>query len=184
MDDRDIIALYFKRDENAIAETDRQYGKYCRTVAERILYSETDAEECVNDTYLRLWNTIPPTLPDSLRAYAGRITRNLALDRYRKSTAAKRGEPLLALDELAECLTDGQTPEQAAENAELSASLNRFVKALPQRERVLFVRRYFHLVSIEEMAKELLMTQSNVKVSLHRIRNKLKAHLAAEGIEI
>ena len=184
MEDKQIVDLYWARSEAAIAETEKKYGRYCHYIAYQILASDEDAEEVVNDTYLKAWNTIPPQRPEILRAFFAKITRNLALDRYRQDTAAKRGEPPVALDELAEILSDGQTPERAAENAELAASLNRFVKALPQRELVLFVRRYFHLVSVEEMAKELFMTRSNVKVSLHRIRNKLKAHLAAEGIEI
>ncbi|MBR0326803.1 MAG: RNA polymerase sigma factor [Clostridia bacterium] len=144
MEDKQIIELYFARNESAIAETDKKYGAYCRTVAYRILEDRLDSEEIANDTYLRLWNSIPPQRPDPLKPYIGRISRNLALDVYDAKHAKKRGGVTLALEELAECLPfeDGR---EIGESAALSDLLSRFISSLRERERTIFVRRYFHL---------------------------------------
>ena len=181
MDDAKIISLYFLRDESAISATDEKYGAYCRTVAGSILRDGPEAEECVSDSYYKTWQTVPPTRPTSLKAYLGRITRNLALDRYRRDRAKKRsGEAELSADELYECLP--------AEGAEISDSLaladaiNRFLASLPQRSRVLFVQRYWYCMTIKEIARANLMRESAVKVSIMRSRDAFREFLIKEGL--
>lgn len=181
MDDAKIISLYFSRDESAITETDKKYGRYCRAVAENILRDEPDAEECVSDTYLRTWQTVPPTRPTSLKAYLGRIARNLALDRYRKSRAKKRsGEAMLSADELYECAPSTDAPID--DSLSLADAINRFLASLPQKSRVPFVQRYFYCMTTAEIAKANLMRESAVKVGLMRVRDAFKQFLIREGL--
>lgn len=181
MDDRDIIKLYLRRDEEAIAETRRQYGRYCHSIALRITGSEQDAEELVNDACLKAWNTIPPHDPESLKAYVGMLTRRLAVNRLEENRAAKRsGNAAAPLEELAECLPDreaGRMPESVA----LRDSLDRFVKTLSRRDRRVFLQRYWYACSVAEVAADCGMTVSHVTVVLLRLRKKLKAHLEKEG---
>ena len=141
MEDKKIIDLYFQRDEQAIAETAGKYGKYCLSIARGILGSPSDAEECVNDTYLRAWNSIPPQVPRQLKLFLGRIARNLAVDRLRNDCAQKRGgsETELALEELAQCVSPNGDPANALELKELQQAIARFLHTLPRRERDLFV---------------------------------------------
>ena len=149
MDDRQIIELYNERSETAISETADKYGKYCYYIAYHILYNEQDSEECVNDTYLRTWQAIPPQCPNKLSAFLGRITRNLALNRYRYYMKEKRGygQTSLVLDELQECVpaTGSTEPEQVVEDKLLSEVLNRFLHELPTEKRMMFLRRYWYL---------------------------------------
>lgn len=183
MEDRDIIALYFKRDENAIAETDRQYGKYCRTVAERILYSATDAEECVNDTYLDAWNTMPTERPTYLGAFLSKITRRRSIDRYRHDHREKRGGIENLTDELTDCIPDGgSTPFEELERGRLREAINSFLESLPQEKRVMFVQRYFYATPISRIAESLRLSDSNVKVTLHRVRESLRRYLEEEDL--
>lgn len=184
MEDERIIELYWARSEDAISETSNKYGSYCRQIAWNILYSSEDSEECVNDTYLRVWNTIPPHKPNKFSAFLGRITRNLALDRYKKLTADKRGngQVTLALDELAECIPSADNTESAADDIALTDVLNRFLASLPAEKRKIFMRRYWYLSRIKEIAADFGMSESKVKMILMRTRNELKEILEKEGI--
>ena len=186
MDDQEIIQLYWNRDERAIEETDAALGPYCRTISVTILGSREDAEECVNDAYLHLWNVIPPQRPKSLSSFLGRIVRNLSVDKLRRSHAAKRGggEYPLVLDELSECVPDSGSIEEETENEALKTAMNRFVSALPERDRVLFLLRYFYMKSIRDCAAQCGVSEGSAKVTLHRVRRKLKTYLQKEDISI
>lgn len=186
MDDRQIITLYNERSEAALSETSAKYGKYCRTIAYNILYNEEDSEECVNDTWLRAWETIPPQYPNRLSAFLGKITRNLALNRYKQNTAKKRGggQIMLALEELAECVPGKEGTEEATEEALLIEVLNRFLADLPTEKRKLFLRRYWYLCSVKKIAEDFNLGESNVKMTLLRLREQLKSVLEKEGITL
>ena len=182
--DQKIIDLYFARSEDAIAETDRQYGRYCRAVADSILRCHEDTEECVNDTYLQTWNSIPPTRPFSLKAYLGKITRNLAIHRWEKASADKRGggEIPLVLSELSECLSDGASAEDGLSESILTDALNSFLGSLSKEQRIIFLRRYWYNASISEIASDRGITEGKVKTVLRRLRIKLRTVLEKEGI--
>lgn len=184
MDDRQIIALYNERSEAALSETAKKYGRYCRSIAYNILSNEEDCEECVNDTWLKAWENIPPQCPDSLPAFLGRITRNLALNRYKHNTREKRGggQTPLVLEELADCIPGGSNAETAAEEALLVEVLNRFLEGLPVQKRKIFLRRYWYMSSVKEIAADFGLSESNVKMTLSRTRSKLKQTLEKEGI--
>ncbi len=186
MNDKDIVALFFKRDESAITVTAETYGSYCHTIAYNILYNEEDAKECVNDTYLGAWKSIPPHSPARLSTFLGKITRNLAINRYQHYTAEKRkaGQTALALSELDECIPHKDHVEQSIEMAELGRSISDFLSAQPQQARNIFIRRYWYLSSIREIAKAYQISESKVLSILFRTRNKLKAHLEKEGIQL
>lgn len=186
MEDSRIIALYFQRSEDAIAETAAKYGSYCYSIAYNILSSKGDAEETVNDTYMGAWKAIPPHDPKSLSAFLGKITRRIAINRWQAGRAAKRGgsEMTLALEELDGCIPSGQSPEQELEATELSRLLNRFVRGLPEPERRVFVLRYWYLNSIADVANLCGFSQSKVKSMLFRTRNKLRFLLEKEGIAV
>ena len=186
MDDNEIIALFFARDEGAIQAAQRQYGAYCAAIAGRILGDPGAAEECVNDAWLKCWQSIPPQRPRSLKGFAGRIVRNLALSARRAGSAGKRGggEVPLALDELAECVSGGETPEGALDRQAFREALDGFLAALPERDRNLFLRRYWYLDSTEQLAKRFRMSRTHVTTALHRLRQKLRAHLEQEGFEL
>ena len=183
MKDEEIIGLYFDRDERAITESDLKYGRYVFTVAQNILKSREDSEECVNDTWLRSWNTIPPKRPSFLRMFFAEITRNLAFDRYRREHAKKRsdGELPLVLDELEECISDRRSVEDEIIGEELSDCISKFVRNLPERDGNLFLRRYFFTESVQDIAKMYGMKPNNVTVILKRVREKLRKHLVKEG---
>lgn len=183
MRDEEIIELYFKRDERAIEETDYKYGDYCASIADKILKNELDVEECLDDTYLRVWNVIPPTRPEIFRIFIGKITRNLAFDRYEKFHAKKRGGGNIeeVLDELQECIPANHNVEQSILANELSYIINDFVKNLPEKEALIFVGRYFYTEDISAIGKRLGMTNNNVSVTLNRIRAKLQKRLLKEG---
>ena len=186
MEDRGIIALYWAREEQALAETERKYGRYCWTIAHHILRSPRDSEECVNDTWLRAWNAMPPQRPSILSSFLGKITRNLALDRYRAGHSGKRGggQTELALEELSECLPGGADAESLVEAAELSRALDRFLRTLPERDCSLFLRRYWYLDSVREIADRYGVAEGTVKSSLHRTRGKLRNYLEEQGVRI
>lgn len=183
MDDTQIVALYLARDESAIEQTKRKYDGYCRYIAERILPSREDAEECVNDAYLKAWNTIPPQQPQTLSSYIGMLTRQLSLNRYKENHRQKRGggEVALLLDELAECIAD-RSAGNVADDVMLRDALDRFLGGLKQRDRIVFMRRYWYADTPEHIAKELSMTEQSVNVLLFRTRKKLKQFLEKEGI--
>lgn len=184
MDDKRIIELYQKRSETAISETANKYGKYCYYIAYHILYSEEDSEECVNDTYMRTWEAIPPQYPEKLSAFLGKITRNLALNRYKYYLREKRGngKATLVIDELNECLPATNSTEESVEEKLLVELLNQFLYGLPKQKRNIFLRRYWYMSSIQEIAEDYGFSESKVKMILLRIRNKLKQVLEKEGI--
>ena len=186
MQDREIIELYWDRDERAIAATDEAYGAYCSAVSRRITDSVEDAQECVNDAYLRLWDTIPPQRPANLRTFLGRIVRNLSVDKARRTRAQKRGggEMALAIEELSECVPDMRDLEQTVENVALSQTLNAFLSALPERDGVLFTLRYFYLYPVRECAVRCGMREETARVALHRMRKKLRQTLEQEDFSI
>jgi len=183
MTDAEIVALYWARKEQAITESESAYGGYCRSIAWNILKNRLDTEECVNDTWLRAWNAMPPQKPGILSVFLGTITRNLSLDRWRNATAKKRGSGQLqrAFDELEYCVSAGVSLEDRITQADLSRLLARFLQDLNQKDRCVFVRRYWYTDPIYDIAHRYRMTESAVKVSLHRTRNKLKLLLELEG---
>jgi len=183
LEDHQIIDLYWHRSPDAIDQTAGKYGAYCFAIAENILHSPEDSEECVNDTWLHAWNAIPPQRPNVLRLFLAKLTRGLAFDRYRAQKAKKRGggEMALVLDELAECLSGGTSVEEAYEGQELGQCIRRFVRELPQRDGNVFVRRYFFTEPVAVIAKRYGLTENYVMVLLSRTRKKLKAHLQKEG---
>lgn len=184
MTDKEIIALYWSRDEAAIAATADTYGKYCHSIAYRILRNEEDADECVNDTWLNAWKSIPPQRPQQLSTYLGKITRNLSLNRHKLLTAQKRGmgQVTLALCELEECVPALTDLEQLTDEMVLINAIQVFLLAQPRTARNLFVGRYWYLYPIRELAAAYHMSESKVVSLLFRMRNKLKLHLEKEGI--
>lgn len=183
MDDKSIIDLYLDRSENAISETSEKYGKYCFSIAFNILSDKEDSEESVNDTYLAAWNNIPPRVPSILSTFLGKITRNISLNRWKSRRAYKRGagEVPLALDELEECISTGESAEDTFERKELLRSINRFLAGLTDTERNIFVCRYFYLDPIQNIAERFGFSESKVTSMLHRIRGRLRKHLEKEG---
>lgn len=184
MEDRAIVALYWKRAETAILETKKQYGRLLRSISRGILRNEEDAEECENDTYLRAWDTIPPKRPEKLSAFLAKITRNLSLDRYDAKHAEKRGggEVPLLLDELAEVIAD----EAAfpADTEDLSEVLNAFLGRLKPDARTIFLRRYWFGDSVQEISVRSGFGESKIKMSLLRTRQNLKEVLEKEGYRV
>ena len=186
MDDSAIIALYWAREERALEETSAKYGSFCRNIAFHILCNSEDTEECVNDTWLRAWNAIPPQRPAILSAFLGKITRNLSLDRYRVDRAAKRGGGQLpvALEELGDCIPHLDNVEDQISMKELSRLLDRFLRSLPERDCCVFMRRYWYVESTREIARRYEMAEGSVKSILHRTRQKLRNYLEKEGVAI
>lgn len=184
MTDQDIVDLYWQRSEQAIPETEAVYGAYCHTVAYNLLRSPEDAEESVNDTYMKAWNAMPPERPSVLRLFLGKITRRLSLNRLRERNAAKRGggEVPAVLDELAECVPSGQNVENEILAKELASVIAGFVSKLPQDERRIFILRVYELMPVKEIAERLSFSESKVKTTLHRTRKKLAEVLEREGV--
>lgn len=183
MEDSEIIELYWKRDQNAISATMEKYGSYCFSVANKILQDREDAQECVNDALFRAWSAMPPYRPIALRMFLAKLTRRIAFDRFRAGLAKKRGggeiEPVL--DELAQCIPDRFDVESRAEANELGEFIKRFIGDLPDRERNIFLRRYFFADSVADIAKRFNLSESNVGVILSRSRVKLRRKLLEEG---
>lgn len=186
VEDKKIVELYWERSETAISETQKQYGRYCHHIAYNILYSHEDAEECVNDTYIKAWNAMPPHRPERLSTFLGKITRNTALDRYAREKAQKRGlgQTAAVLDEMGECVPDAKSSRCLADELALKEAINGFLRSLPAQKRIIFMRRYWYLSSIREIADDYGLKESNVKVILLRTRKKFKTHLEKEGIEL
>lgn len=183
MEDSGILELYFLRNEQAIRETGKKYGTYCGTIAYRILQNREDAEETVNDTWLSAWNSIPPKKPGSLQGFLGKITRNGAIDRWRRRNAEKRGgEMVLALEELGECIPAKDNVEQQIQAAELSRALEAFLKTLPVERRRMFLLRYWYLMPMRDIAQRLGWTEGRVRTTLHRIRRQLLTYLQERGM--
>lgn len=183
MKDEEIIELYWNRQEKAIYETDIKYGKYCNAISFNILQSDEEAKECVNDTYLKVWDNIPPQRPSLLKIYIGKITRNLAINKYEKKKAKKRDYTLeIALEELSECISSENNVENEVNYNELVNMLNEFLAGLSQDKRKIFLERYWYLYSIKEISLRNKISESNTKVILLRIREKLKNYLKEGGL--
>lgn len=183
MNDEKIIELFLKRDERAIQESINTYSTYCRAVAIRILSDPSDVEEAVADTWLVAWNAIPPQRPKHLRLFLGRITRNRAIDIWRKNTAERRGgtQVAVALEELSQCTSFSGSPELEVDAKQLAAAINDFLKNEPSQQRKVFLRRYFFLEDIPAIAQHYGLREVNVRVMLSRTRQKLQKHLIQEG---
>lgn len=186
MEDTQIIEMFWERNETAIAETQTKYGAYLRRVAYNILANDEDCGECVNDTYYRAWESIPPNRPAKLSAYLAAVTRNLAVSMFRKKTAASRAgsQYAVSLDELAECVSGNDTVEGAAENGMIAKSISDYLRTLSQEARIIFVCRYFYNDSISDIAAYFGAGEAKIKSSLFRTRKGLKEYLTKEGIEI
>ena len=184
MEDEQIVDLYWQRSDLAISETNQKYGRYCHTIAYNICGTDEDAEECVNDTWLRAWNLMPDQRPAILSTFLGCITRNFAINLIKAKNRIKRGggEAVLALDELEECIPGGRNPEQALEEKELEKAIGRFVSQLPQPEKTIFVLRYWRVAPIDEIAEKLQFSKGKIKSSLFRTRRKLRDYLQEEGL--
>lgn len=182
VEDSKIIDLYWDRNETAIQYTSEKYGHYCNTIAFNILKSNEDVEECLNDTWMKTWNSIPDERPSIFKGFLGAITRNLAIDRYRRMHAKMRGDGEIELifDEMVECVCK-DTPEKKLEHKELSNAINQFLEKTKAEYRVIFVRRYFYMESIKDISKKYGITESRVKSVLFRVRKELKKHLVKEG---
>ena len=184
-DDRDLIALFLARDENAIGETQNRYGAFCRRFARALLGSREDAEECVNEAMLALWNSIPPNRPGSFKAYVGRILRNKALSVYRKENAGKRSAAMtLMLSELEDCVPSAESVEDRVEGKELTEAINAWLFSLRERDRALFVRRYWYGDSVRALASEMGVSPNNAAQKLFVLRKQLKARLEEKGIRV
>lgn len=183
MDDKAIVELYFARSEKAISETAIKYGGYCYSIANNILSNKEDSEESVNDTYLAAWNNMPPRHPSILATFLGKITRYISLDRWKSRSAYKRGggEVTLALEELDEFLSNGESTEQAFERNELLRFINQFLDKLPETERNMFVCRYWYLDPLQQIADRYGFTLSKTTSMLRRTREKLCKQLKKEG---
>lgn len=184
MDDEKIIALYWQRKDTAVRETKLKYGRYCYAVALNILGVREDAEECENDTYLAAWNSIPPARPRVLSVFLGTVTRRLALDKWRRRTAEKRGggENAVSLQELEECIPDGRSIAEELATESLAQSISAFLRTLPETESNVFLRRYWHCESIDSLCRRYGFGKSKVKMMLSRTRQKLRVHLEKEEI--
>ena len=186
MNDERIVRLYWDRDERAISATAEKYGKYCAAIAQNIIGVREDAEECVNDTYLRAWNSMPPHKPQVLSAFLGKITRNLAFDRYKRRAADKRGggEMSAVLDELSELISDTEELEDALYEKELISAINVFLGTLSPDKRCIFVRRYWYADSVSDIAVPLGKKEGAVSMMLGRLRRQLRDYLTERGFSV
>lgn len=185
MEDPQIIELYWRRDERAIAETQKKYGPFCLRLARNILSSQQDAEECVSDACYQAWNAIPPLRPVSLRAWLGRVVRNLSLNRWNQNRAGKRYSGMeTLLSELTDCIPSPDTVERTLEAEELGQAIGRWLRALSKEDRVLFVRRYWYGAPLKELARERGETPNRLAQRMYRLRGGLKQALEQEGITL
>lgn len=186
MTDHEIIDLYWKREETAIAVSANKFGSYCHSISYNILHDNEDAEECVNDTWLGAWKSMPPHRPERLSTFLGKITRNLSLNRFKKYAAEKRGygQTELVLSELEDCIPDNTNIEQIVDDHILVQALNDFLYAQPEQKRNIFIRRYWYLYPIRDIAAAYGISESKVASLLFRMRNNLKIHFEKEGITL
>ena len=181
VEDEKIVSLYWERNENAILESEIKYGKYCFSIAYGILHSGEDANECVNDTWHGAWNAIPPEKPKKLQSFLGRITRNVAIDRYRFGIAQKRSATLdRIVDEYWECIPNVEASIE--DTFILRQAINGFLASLDKRSRIVFMRRYWYAMSVKDIADGMGLSETHVSVILHRTRSKFKDYLTKEGI--
>ena len=182
MEDREIVALYWRRDESAISETEGKYGALCQSVARNILGRAEDAEECVNDALHQAWTSIPPQRPDKLGAWLGKVTRNLALNAWKRDRTQKRQGGMTALlDELAECVPGPAAVEHELEQKELAGAIDSWLRGRSREDRILFLRRYWYGVELQELAAERGMSPNRLAQKMHRLRRSLKQTLEKEG---
>lgn len=188
MEDSEILALYRERSEEAIQQTEQKYSRYLTVIANNILNDREDSRECVNDTYLRAWETIPPRFPERLAAYLGKITRDISISVYRKKHAAKRGghesEYAVSLDELAECISGQESPEHTLDVKLLAAAIGDYLRAISKQSRIEFVQRYYFCEPVKAIAEYSGRSESAVKSGLLRTRRGLRTHLEKEGFEL
>ena len=186
MRDDEIVQLLWDRQEEGIAQMQEKYKRYCSAIVRRIVASPEDVEECVNDTWLRIWNSIPPHCPENLAGYLAKITRNLALNSYKKEHRKKRGGDVVtvALDELSDCLSDGKDMLEEIEKQELSDMIAKYLRGKSREQQAIFIKRYFYLMEIKELAGDLRMKENTIKSILFRMRKELRAYLEGEGIYI
>ncbi len=185
MDDEKIIALYWARDEKAIAETSSKYGGLCNYIANNILSNYEDCEECINDTYFAVWNAIPSRHPSRLSAFIGKIARNLALKRYEYISAVKRNpSAVTSLEELGDCVSGTDSVESEIEKKYIGSMIDKFLWQQSEEKRNVFIRRYWYFDSIETICKRTGFSQSKVKSMLYEMRRKLRKYLEEEGIEV
>ena len=186
MRDQEITELFWERKEQAVTESNIRYGAYCRRISYNILANKEDVEECMNDTWYKAWNAIPPQRPLCLKAFFGKIIRNLSLNRWKWDRAGKRIRPeaMLVLDELGECVSGREQPEDAVLAEELKKEINRFLHGLSAREQGMFVQRYFYLESIKSIARYHGITENAVSVNLNRVRKQLKQYLSERGYHL
>lgn len=185
MEDKDIIELYWARDERAITETSSKYGRLCFRIAKNILANHEDSEECVNDTWLGLWNAIPKERPARFSAFASRIARNLALKKFEYLSAAKRNpEAVCSFEELEDCVSGRESVEDAVENRRIEEAIDRFLWQQGEEKRNIFICRYWYFESIASICGRTGYSQSKVKSMLFDLRQKLRKHLESEGIEV
>lgn len=186
MEDYEIIELFWRRSEDAVQAAAKQYGGYCRAIAGNILGSFQDIEECMNDTWLAAWNSIPPQKPQRLSVYLGRITRNLALTRRKEQSALKRGggQADLALNELTACIPASGSVEDAMDEIVLRDSIEAFLRSLPEQKRRIFLRRYWAMEPVSDIAKAFGLRRGQTSTMLYRLRLELKDHLEKEGITL
>jgi len=183
MEDREIIKLFNERSEQGVIELSKKYGRLCRKVAQNILQDESDAEECVNDAFLSIWNLIPPEDPDPLRSYVCRIVRNKAANRYHLNMRQKRNSSYdVALHELDECIENGENVDKMIEGKEISEIIDNFLASLDKTSRVMFVRRYWYSDSVKDIAQKVNRTPHAVTLKLARLRERLKKHLIEKGV--
>jgi len=179
MEDYQIVDLYWDRKEKAITETEKKYGKMLHSLSFSLLSSHEDAEECVNDTYLGAWNTMPSARPMYLGPFLSKITRRLSIDRWRREHREKRGGVAGLVEELTDCIPDNDTPAAEYERGLLRGELNAFLRTLPEEKRAIFVRRYFYAQPVNMIAREIGVSEANVKIVLYRLREQLKQRLEA-----
>ena len=180
--DKEIISLFNERSEQAISKTSDKYKNLCFKIADNILNDKRDSEECVSDTWLAPWNNIPPKSPNPLKAYICRIVKNLSLKRYEYNSAGKRkSEYEVSLDELNDCLDKNNDTLKQIEQKQLIETINVFLKKLPKEKRILFIKRYWFMESVKQLAKDYKISETGISMRLSRIRSELKSHLIKEG---
>ena len=186
LDDSEIVGMLFDRNESGLAAVRNKYGGYCSAIARNILENAQDAEECVNDAYMRIWETIPPERPRVFSAFLAKITRNIAIDRYRRDHMQKRGgdDTELIFEELEECVSAGGSVEASAEHHAMIEAINRFLGRLSAKSRVMFVSRYCYCESVRAIAARFGTSENSVSVSLNRTRAKLRDFMKKEGYEL
>ena len=185
MDDREIIQLYFARNETAVEETSKKYKNYCTKIAHNILSNVEDSEECVNDTFLGAWEAIPPKSPERLSSFLGRITRNIALNKYDYYKAKKRNKEFeTILDELNDCVSSSDNVESQYEGEQIAESISKFLRSIKEDHRNIFLRRYWYSDSMADIASRFAISESKTKSILFRIRKKLQIYLKKEGYVI